>query len=63
MPGDTPEAEVNRDPTKTSSSTQVVKLTVLQSQRSSDLATRPYSVLSYSIAFSKVKYQESRGGS
>lgn len=49
----------DRDPTKTLSSTQVVKLTALCSH----LDPHPYSVLSCSIAFTEVKYQESGGGS
>lgn len=58
-PGDTPRAEEDRDPTKTLSSTQVVILTALRS----DLDPHPYSVLSCSIVFSEVKYQESGSGS
>lgn len=63
MPGDTPQANVNRDPTKTSSSIQVVKLTALHPAQFRFRYSPIFSFVLFNPPFPEVKYQESRGGS
>lgn len=58
MPQVSPGADTDTDPTETSSSIQVVKLTAIHSLHSSDSDTCPYSVCFLFNCLSEVKYQE-----